>query len=418
MTPFTEAELAPTRRPLLEASMLPPRAFTDESVAAWEVEHLFLGGWVNVCHASVLAERGAFVTRQIGGENLLFVGDEEGRPRGFHNVCRHRGARLVDALEGKVRRLQCPYHAWSYAFDGSLRSAPQTEHLVDFDPSCHGLTPVRTAVVEGLVFCDVSGEAPPIEEHIGSLHEQLARYRVGELRRARAISYDVAANWKAIVENYSECLHCPGVHPELNRLSHYRSGVGHSGPGRWCGGSMALREGAGTMAAGGGRAGRPPIAGLDGAALREVLYYAIFPNCLVSLHPDYVMLHTLWPDGPARTLVRCEWFFEPATMEEPGFDAGDAVGFWDTVNRQDWEVCELTQKGVGSRGYVRGRYTEAERDVHAFDRMVADAYLAGQGLSRRPVANSQHDHATQIAAIAAVTPSDSATDTSLVPRKP
>ena len=146
-TPFTEAELAPTRRPLLEASMLPPRAYTDESVAAWEMENLFLGGWVCVGHASLVSERGAYVTRQIGGENLLFVGDEEGRPRGFHNVCRHRGARLVESPEGTVRRIQCPYHAWSYGFDGTLRNAPQTAELVDFDPSCHGLTPVRTAVV-------------------------------------------------------------------------------------------------------------------------------------------------------------------------------------------------------------------------------------------------------------------------------
>jgi glycine betaine catabolism A len=374
-TPFTEAELAPTLRPLLEASMLPPRAFTDEAVAAWETEHFFLGGWVCIGHASLVGERGAYVTRQIGGENLLFVGDEEGRPRGFHNVCRHRGARLVDSPEGKVRRIQCPYHAWSYAFDGTLRSAPQTEGLIDFDPSCHGLTPVRTAVVEGLLFCDVSGEAPPIEEHIGSLHEQLARYHLGELRRAREITYEVEANWKAIVENYSECLHCPGVHPELNRLSHYMSGVEYTGPGAWCGGSMTLNENVETMAKDGGHLTRPPIEGIEGEALRDVLYFAIFPNCLISLHPDYAMLHTLWPAGPGRTRVECEFYFEPSTMEREDFDPSDAVNFWDQVNREDWAVCELTQKGVGSRGYVRGRYTESETDVHAFDRMVAEAYL-------------------------------------------
>jgi Rieske 2Fe-2S family protein len=416
--PFTEEELAPTRLPLLEASMLPPRAFVDQSIAAWEAEHLFLGGWICVGHAAQLSGRGMYVTREVGGESLLLIGDERGVARGFHNVCRHRGARLLDEPEGTVRRLQCPYHAWSYGFDGTLRSAPHTGALRDFDASGQGLTPIRTEVLEGFVFCDVSGSAPPLEEHVGLVASQLARYRTPELRRGAAIAYDVAANWKAIVENYSECLHCPGVHPELNRLSHYRSGEGHSGPGLWCGGSMTLNEGANTMGSDGGQTRRPPIAGIEGPALREVLYYAIFPNCLVSLHPDYVMLHTLWPDGPARTLIHCEWFFEPATIEQPGFDPSDAVGFWDTVNRQDWEVCELTQKGVGSRGYVRGRYTEAERDVHAFDVMVAEAYLGAQGLRRRPVANSQHDHATQIAAIAAVTASDSATDTSLVPRKP
>jgi glycine betaine catabolism A len=386
--PFSASELEPTLRPLAEAWQLPPRAFTDEAVAEWELEHLFLGGWACAGHAGALDGRGAFVVRRLGGESFFVVAGEDGAPRAFFNVCRHRGARLLDSPEGRVRRIQCPYHAWSYGFDGSLRNAPHTGALEDFDPGCHGLTPVRTEVLEGLVFCDVSGTAPPLADHVGASAAQLARYRNRDLRRATAITYDVAANWKALVENYSECLHCPGVHPELNRLSHYESGVEHDGPGLWCGGTMTLSEGADTMATDGGHSRRPPIAGIEGEALREIVYYAIFPNCLISLHPDYVMLHTLWPDGPGRTKVFCEWYFEPATMEAPGFDPGDAVDFWDLVNRQDWEVCELTQKGIGSRGYRRGRYTEAERDVHAFDLMVTDAYLGeGRGVMfRRRVA--------------------------------
>jgi glycine betaine catabolism A len=267
--PFSAEELAPTRLPLLEASMLPPRAFTDEAVAGWEAEHLFLGGWMCAGHAGPVSERGVFVTRAVGGESLLLVGDEEGVPRGFFNVCRHRGARLVEGAQGRVRRLQCPYHAWSYGFDGALRNAPGTEGIEAFDTACHGLTPVRTEVLEGLLFCDVSGAAPPLEEHVGALAGHLASYRLAGLRRAAAITYDVAANWKAIVQNYSECLHCPGVHPELNRLSHYLSGVDFEGPGAWCGGSMRLNDGVATMAH--GAAARPPIAGLEGDALRRVI---------------------------------------------------------------------------------------------------------------------------------------------------
>ena len=108
---------------------------------------------------------------------------------------------------------------------------------------------------------------------------------------------------------------------------------------------MTLNEGVATMGRGGGW---PAIAG---ASEREVLYYALLPNALISLHPDYAMLHTLWPRGAGRTEVVCEWFFEPATMALEGFDPAEAVEFWDTVNRQDWHVCELTQKGVGSRGF-------------------------------------------------------------------
>jgi Rieske 2Fe-2S family protein len=130
---------------------------------------------------------------------------------------------------------------------------------------------------------------------------------------------------------------------------------------------MTLNEDASTMGTNGGGAIRPNIAGVDP---RKVLYFAIFPNTLISFHPDYVMLHTLWPRGADRTEVVCEWFFEPGVTE-----VTDAVEFWDLVNRQDWQVCELSQMGMGSAGYTPGRYTEVESTVHDFDRMVAEAYL-------------------------------------------
>jgi Rieske 2Fe-2S family protein len=361
-SPFTAEELEPTLRPLLEASLLPQRAYTDAAVADWEARNFFLGGWICVGHVSAFAERGQYVTVEIAGDSMLFVGE-----RGFYNVCRHRAARLLTDKEGTTRRLQCPYHAWSYGFDGTLKNAPHTEELEDFDPACNGLRQIRTETLGGLVFADPSGEAGPLADVVGSLAAELERYRTAELVRGARIDYDVKANWKAIVENYSECLHCPGVHPELNRLSHYLTGDDYEGPGLWCGGSMTLNEDAATMGTNGGGATRPNIAGVDP---RKVLYFAIFPNTLISFHPDYVMLHTLWPRGADRTEVVCEWFFEPGVTE-----VTDAVEFWDLVNRQDWHVCELSQLGMRSAGYTPGRYTEVESTVHDFDRMVAEAYL-------------------------------------------
>jgi phenylpropionate dioxygenase-like ring-hydroxylating dioxygenase large terminal subunit len=373
--PLPADEVERTLLPLTQATQLPPRAFTDPGVLGWELEHLFRRGWIGVGHVDQLRERGQFVMVELGGESVLVVADDDGLPRAFVNTCRHRGARIVDSPEGRVARLQCPYHAWSYGFDGSLRNAPFTEELEDFDPECFGLRPVRLAVVEGIVLLDRSGDAPPPAEHLGDLSEHLARYRLGDLRRGARVVYDVAANWKAIAENYSECLHCPGVHPELNRLSHYLSGESIVGAGAWCGGSMTLSEDAETMARDGGASGRPPIAGLDEQALRSVFYYLVFPNVLVSLHPDYVMLHTLWPRAADRTEVVCEWYFEPATMAAEGFDPCDAVDFWDQVNREDWEVCSLTQRGLTNREALAGRYTTQEDDVHDFDVMVAGRYL-------------------------------------------
>jgi Rieske 2Fe-2S family protein len=372
--PLRAAEVERTRLPLEQATQLPRAAFTDPTVLDWELESLFTGGWVCAGHADQVRERGDYLKVEIGGDSVFVVADDDGLPRAFHNVCRHRGARIVQEPEGRMRRLQCPYHAWSYGFDGSLRSAPFTEGLEDFDAACNGLKPVRLAVVEGLLLLDLSGTAPSPHEHLGELANHMAHYKLSELRRGARLVYDVAANWKAIAENYSECLHCPGVHPELNKLSHYLSGEEISGAGSWCGGSMTLGDGFETMATDGGH-GRRPIEGLTDRDLRTVLYFVLFPNTLVSLHPDYVMLHTLWPQAPDRTEVVCEWFFEPETIARPDFDPSDAVEFWDMVNRQDWHVCELVQRGIGSRGHVPGRYTDNELTVHAFDQLVAEAYL-------------------------------------------
>jgi Rieske 2Fe-2S family protein len=367
-----EATLEPVER----ATMLPPRAFVDPGVFEWELERIF-AGWICVGHASRVSAPGDYVMREVGADSVVVMAGEDGRPRAFLNVCRHRGARLLSDSEGTVRRrLVCPYHAWSYGLDGELVGARHMEGVEDFDTSCWGLIPVRVATVGGLVFVDLSGEAPDISGHLGDLSGHLDHYRVNGLSRGGRVDYDVAANWKAIAENYSECLHCPGVHPELNALSHYLSGEVLVGAGAWCGGSMTLREGASTMARkGGARNGRRPIDGLSGDDLDSVLYFALFPNALVSLHPDYVMLHTLWPRAVDRTEVICEWFFEPATIAADGFDPSDALDFWDQVNREDWHVCELTQKGVRTRGYVPGRYSAEEVDVHEFDVMVARRYL-------------------------------------------
>jgi Rieske 2Fe-2S family protein len=369
--PLYAAEIERTCLPLEQATQLPGAAFTDHDVLEWERANFFRRGWICAGHVDQVRERGAYLTLDVGGENVIVIGDDDGLPRAFLNTCRHRGARLLVAPEGKARRLQCPYHAWSYGFDGSLKNAPFTDGLENFDATCFGLHQVRLAVVEGLVLLDLSGDAPPPQEHIGDLASSLGAYRLADLRRAVRIVYDVDANWKAIGENYSECLHCPGVHPELNRLSHYLSGETITGSGLWCGGSMTLAEGVETMATDGGH-GRKPIAGVD---LRSILYFLIFPNTLISLHPDYVMLHTLWPKSPGRTQVVCEWFFEEEEIARAGFDPSDAVDFWDQVNREDWNVCGLTQMGMESRSFTPGRYTTEEGDVHDFDRMIATRYL-------------------------------------------
>ena len=168
--PLSIRELQRTREPLERATALPQAAFTDPRVLDWELEHVFMGGWIGVGHVDQVRERGDFVMVELGRESVFVVADDDGVPHAFLNTCRHRGARIVQEPEGRVARVQCPYHAWSYGFDGSLRSAPHTDEIEDFDPRCYGLRAVRCAVVEGIVMIDLSGDARRrADDHVGDL---------------------------------------------------------------------------------------------------------------------------------------------------------------------------------------------------------------------------------------------------------
>jgi Rieske 2Fe-2S family protein len=189
------------------------------------------------------------------------------------------------------------------------------------------------------------------------------------LRCAAHIEYLVRANWKLIAQNYSECYHCPVIHPELARKSPYRSGRNDLFEGPFLGGYMDLDEEAGSLTVS-GRACASPLGSVAGEDLRRVYYYLVFPNLLLSLHPDYVMAHTLWPQQAGLTRVVCEWYFAPEAVDQPGTDPQDAVQFWDLTNRQDWEICEATQLGVGSRVYSPAPYSGQESLLAAFDREI------------------------------------------------
>ena len=228
---------------------------------------------------------------------------------------------------------------------------------------------------EGFLFASFADTPQPFEESHAPLMGRLTRFQMPRLRAARRIDYDVRANWKLLFENYSECYHCPSVHPALVKLSPAESGENDLTAGPFLGGYMALAPGAGSMTQT-GRACAIPVADLPDADLKRVYYYTIFPNFLLSLHPDFVMAHTLWPQSPERTLIECEWLFHPEAASHPGFDPDDGVSFWDKTNREDWRICELTQQGVASRAYVPGPLSPRESISAAFDREVVQALRA------------------------------------------
>jgi Rieske 2Fe-2S family protein len=230
---------------------------------------------------------------------------------------------------------------------------------------------VRAATRAGFVFLNLDPDAPPLEHELADLPD-LARFRLPELRCGKRMEYEVAANWKLVCENYSECYHCAGAHPQLVRISDLisrserRQEFGRS----FNGGPMLMREGVQTMSMS-GTSTLAPIPGLAPEDHRYVYYYVVYPNLLLSPHPDYVLTHAAWPLAADRTRVVCEWLFTTEALAAPGFDPAGVVEFWDLTNRQDWALCERTQKGAGSAAFTPGPYTPTEDCVHAFDSWYA-----------------------------------------------
>jgi glycine betaine catabolism A len=366
------------------AKTLPQRYFVSPQIFAEELEKIFGNQWVLVGHQSQLGEAGDYFTAEVAGESLILARDQRSTIRGFYNVCRHRGSRLLEDQNGNAAAIQCPYHAWTYGLDGRLLGVPHMNDVQGFKKADYSLHPVNLALWEGFIFVNLAGASTglrpatarqaerggyiSLEEWFAPLAGKFSRWNLSALRSAKRIEYDVRANWKLIFENYSECYHCLGVHPELSKISPYDSAENDLTEGPFLGGFMRIAKGKSlTMSGNACALGIADREEEGEEAKHRVFYYSIFPNMLLSLHPDYVMVHQLWPQSPERTLILCDWFFHPEAFRRGDFDPDDAVKFWDMVNGQDWHVCELSQQGISSRAYEPGPYSARESIPAAWD---------------------------------------------------
>ncbi len=376
--PIDPAALAVVTAPFGESKTLPPKAYTDDAVLNWELTHFFDASWVALARSEDVASPGDQRAVRLGAESVILTRDRGGTLHAFFNVCRHRGHELMESGASRNQRvIRCPYHAWVYDLDGALKGAPHFSRSPGFDRGGYPLRPVRVHEWQGWIFADASGEALPFGDYVGDLDALVREHRMGTLVTAARHDYEVAANWKLIVENYHECYHCPSIHPELCRVSPPDSGENMQPQGAWVGGSMELRPGAETMSLTGER-GAPYLPGLSARQRREVYYFGLFPNMLISLHPDYVLTHRIDPLGPAHSRIECRWLFPGEVAGRDGFDPAYATDFWDITNREDWHACEAVQRGVSSRGYVQGPLSPREDAVYQFEVMVARAYLSGR----------------------------------------
>ncbi|MEA2555429.1 MAG: glycine betaine catabolism [Actinomycetota bacterium] len=355
---------------------LPGRDYHSPEVFELEQERIFLRGWFCVGREEQLPEAGDFLTADVAGESVILMRGTDGLARAFANVCRHRGTKLLEEPTGhlKSNAVVCPYHSWTYATDGRLIGTPNVHADDGLDRDAYGLHAIALESWDGFLFLNLSSNPTPLREGLEKdPDEPLAyeRYRLGELRSARTIVYEVETNWKIVVDNYNECLHCPSVHPELVKIVPlYRKGIVLD-PTRVDGG-VTLADGLYTFTMD-GTSTLPQLPNLEEIDRRTYYGYSVFPNLLVNLFSTGVMAYTLLPRSASHTTVISDYLFRPETIEADDFDPSDMVDFLDLVSRQDWDVCERAQRGVVSRFFDRGVYPPQDGLLHRFaERYVSE----------------------------------------------
>jgi len=337
--------------------------YTSATIFAAEQDEIFEKLWFCAVRSSDLANPGQFKKIQVGRESVLVVRGKDGALRAFLNVCRHRGAALCTESEGQVKRsLQCPYHAWTYALDGKLIAAPNLASLKDasgegIDRYEYGLVTVALKEWLGYAWVCLADDPPSFDDDvIGEVTRRLGdagavdHYDVGSLSVGRRVVYDVAANWKLIVENFMECYHCATIHPELTEvLPEFAQGLAaqyYVGHGAEFGSDISGF----TID---GSAGFDTLPGVTEDQDRRYYAITIKPTVFVNLVPDHIIFHRMYPLAPDRTVVECDWLYT-ADVVEQGRDVSRSVELFHRVNEQDFAACERTQPAMSSRAYRNG----------------------------------------------------------------
>ena len=360
-----------TQLPESLISTLPGRYYTDPQVFALEQAKIFEDMWFCAVRGSDIAKPGDYRTVQVGTESLIISRSRRGEVRAFFNVCRHRGAQICTDEAGSVKRaFQCPYHAWTYDLDGHLIAAPNLTRMPDVDRVGYGLRQVQVREWLGYVWVCLADEPPSFEstvlqeivDRLGEV-ENLDHYDLASLAVGRRIVYDVAANWKLIVENFMECYPCATIHPELPEvLPEFADGLAAQ---VFVNHGAEFGEGVEGFTVD-GSAGVDAIPTLDPEQDRRYYAVTIKPQVFVNLVPDHIIFHRMFPMAPDRTVVECDWLFLPSVVES-GRDVSKSVELFHRVNTQDFDACERTQPAMSSRMYADGGVlVPSEHHIGAF----------------------------------------------------
>jgi choline monooxygenase len=354
--------------PVERAWTIPGAWYTDPEVAERERRTVWSRTWQLVGRATQLAAPGEFVTAEVAGEPIVVVRGSDGELRGFFNVCRHHAAAVMTAPCGKVDRLRCPYHGWTYDLAGRLRGVPEFDGVCEFDRAAMGLVPVAVAIWEGLVFVHLDPEPVALTDYLGALVDQVAGLELGALVFCERREYTLACNWKVFVDNYLDGgYHVPHLHPGLDSVLTYTDYTIETFD-RFCLQASPIASDA---------TGVDPAV----AAVRRgrALYYWIYPNLMLNWYPGHLDTNLVLPLGVDRTRVIFEFYFAPGFAPGDGADAAaeaaarrHSIEVSEQIQREDVAICESVQRGLASRAYRAGRLSlRREAGEHLFHTLLA-----------------------------------------------
>jgi glycine betaine catabolism A len=360
VTSIDEAAIIPFRVDG-DAWSLEQRAYTDEQRYAAELDAIWRAGWIFAGHRAEVSDPGDVLTLEIGSDPLLVVRQRDGSLRAFHNVCRHRGSLIVERGRDHLERIVCPYHRWSYDLDGGLRASPGFSFD---DATAYALREISVAEAAGLVFVSIDDHAPDFAPFAEVL---LAQREAAGLRTATVAArrtYEIAANWKLVLENNRECLHCAANHREYVRANYDVHRAGDPGSG----GLAEFPDPEGTSWWSVTRSPmRPPFVteSLDGALVSrpfpgielddpETLRLRMLPNFWAHVSVDHAVSTRLSPAGPGVTRAVVTWLVAEGSEEGTDYALAALLPFWQLTSEQDWAICERQQRGVCSSGYAPG----------------------------------------------------------------
>jgi phenylpropionate dioxygenase-like ring-hydroxylating dioxygenase large terminal subunit len=341
---------------------LPAEWYSDPAIFRLERQRIFRRSWQWAGHLHELPEPGSFLTCRAGDIPVVLVRDRAGDLRAFVNVCRHRGHLVVQG-SGRRETLQCPYHAWTYDLDGTLRAAPRSEREPSFDPSALGLLPVQVATWGPLVFVNPDLEAGPLADTLGELPAIVAEAALDFPRlrfRARSESV-IAANWKIVVENFLECYHCPVAHPGFSRVIDVDPESYRLEEHEWFSSQIGpLRSGDGDAASWNAR-----------GEIRDSHFHFLWPNFTLNVVPGPPNMAPLvfLPLDAERTLSIIDYYFAEDVSDE---DADAIVAFGNEVGQEDQRLVESVHAGLRTGMVRQGRLLlSSEHLIQHFQRLVA-----------------------------------------------